>query len=541
MSLQIPTRKSPKQSSFPTSPAGVETWVTSLDISDNGGWIQSLYRGLKHSNRLEINNRTRVEILKVLEPHIDDALDQLAGIYFQQPLPLSRKISNAHQLGSSLLHELGFAWKIVVQDTYSSLLQGHNSVRAQAILRALRVLAKSILHHSLVYSSVPEGLIADANTLYRMAEKSDLHKQALVMDDEDEWLIEQAYLHLQLLSLIDLHTQRRSQIPLISNYLESLTEQIKLSKAKKSHPLSKKQSQTPNMYAIHLDQDSPPLDWRQCAPIQTKSHRVMDMTECLAQIETDIKTAPEAIERELETTVLYKSSLRRIQDQLLNSSSRENQRLICNQPVAGHTGLKDIHTLLQRISSKQASNAERIHVLQQSDSESWRIVNKTSTGICLEWDSSRSSDLQIGELIALITTDAPEYEIESTDDNGSSMPTVQIGNVRWVNYRSNNRLVCGIQLLSDEVTAVLVETTSVETEGTRQECLLCISEAEAPVTDHPTSQMRLPERTLLTPPHAFDQSSTLRLHHRGKTSEWQVQSKPVANGGFDFLALQPAS
>ena len=533
MSLQIPTRKSARKTSFPTSPAGVESWLESLDVSDGGSWIQQFYRGLKHSNRLDIKSLSRVEILKLMEPYVDDALDQLASMYFQQPLPLSKKISNAHQLGSSLLHELGFAWKIVVQDTYSTLLQGQSGVRAQAILRALRVFAKSILHHSLVYSPVPEGLLADANTLYRMAERSDLDKLTIVIDDEYDWSIEQAYLHLQLLSLAELNTQRRSQIPLISDYLESLTERIELSAAKDSYPLSQ------GLYAIHLDQDSPPLNWRQCAPTQTSSHRVMDMTKCLTQIKTDVQNAPETIERELETSVLYKSSLQRVLDQLLNSNNRESQRLICNQRVAGHTGLKDIHTLLDRVNSKSTSAAERIHVLQQSDSESWRIVNSTNHGICLEWHSSRASDLQIGELIALISTDKSEQETQSVEDVDNSIPTVQIGNVRWVNYRSNERLLCGIQLLSDEVSAVFVETTSTESEGTRQECLLCIG--EAPATDPSSNQIRLPERTLLTPPHAFSASSTLRLHHRGKTSDWQVQSKPVANGGFDYLALQPAS
>ncbi len=533
MSLQIPTRKSAGKTSFPTSPAGVEDWLRNLDVSDSGSWIQDLYRGLKHSNRLEVKSLSRVEILKLMEPYVDDALDQLASMYFQQPLPLSKKISNVHQLGSSLLQELGFAWKIVVQDTYSTLLQGQNGVRAQAILRALRVLAKNILHHSLVYSPVPEGILADANTLYRMAEKSDINKQTIVIEDQYDWSIEQAYFHLQLLSLADLNTQRRSQIPLISDYLESLSELINLSGAKESYPLSQ------GLYAIHLDQDTPPLDWRQCAPLQTSSHRVMDMTKCLKQINLDIKSAPETIERELETSVLYKSSLQRIQDQLLNSSNRSSQRLICDHPVSGHTGLKDIHTLLDRVNSKQASEAERIHIMQQSDSESWRIVNSTSHGFCLEWRSSRASNLQIGELIALISTDTSDQDSGGGVDIDNPIPTLQIGSVRWVNYRNNDRLLCGIQLLSDEVSAVLVETASAEDDGTRQECLLCIG--EAPATDQSSNQIRLPERTLLTPPHAFSAYSTLRLHHRGKSSEWQVQSKPVANGGFDHLALQPAS
>ena len=87
MSLVIPTRKTPANNSFPTSPEGVQSWLQDLQPLNSGESQRHLYRGLRHSNRLESNNRNRVEVLKILEPAVDQVLDELAGLYFEQPLP----------------------------------------------------------------------------------------------------------------------------------------------------------------------------------------------------------------------------------------------------------------------------------------------------------------------------------------------------------------------------------------------------------------------------------------------------------------------
>ena len=151
MSLVIPTRKAPAQDSFPTSPEEVQRWLQQIQPLTSGESQRLLYRGLRHSNRLESNNRNRVDVLKILEPATDQVLDNLAAMYFEQPLPLPRKPLNAHQLASGLLRELGYAWKIVVHDTYSSLLGGQSGLRSLAIFHALRVLGKTILHLSLIH------------------------------------------------------------------------------------------------------------------------------------------------------------------------------------------------------------------------------------------------------------------------------------------------------------------------------------------------------------------------------------------------------
>jgi len=543
MPLQIPTRKSPVRSSFPTSPDDVRDWVAELNTMPEGDRQRQLLRGLKHSNRLESNNRNRVEVLAILEPAVDTVLDDLAELYFEQPLPLPRKPLNAYKLAGSLLRELGYGWNIVVNDTYSSLLGGQSGLRAVAILHALRIMGKTILHHSLVYSPVPPRLLADANNLYRLAEESGLEQEPQTLFDGSEtWSIQLAYLHLQMQSLAAFQAQRLRQIPLISNFLETLADHIELGKAQRRYP------QHESWLGIHPEQDSPPQRWQQFSPAQRRSLRVFNLDNLHPQLIRAEKSAPESLARELETQVLRRRSISRVLEQLHSDVPRRSQRLICSRQIAAQPGIKEIHALLAR---KVALHGKGTKVNAAESAESWRVINSSQQGVCLEWDGGRASDLQVGELIALLPSpeaaETPHSLLRvSRPDKLSSM---QIGSVVWVQYQSENILRCGVELISDEVAAVLVEGTTANTEGSRLECLLCIQTPSVPptlTTKHTgagsaaeESKSSLPQRTLMAPPHTFQESGSLRVHHRGKSSDWLVKSRLNCTGGFDFFELAP--
>ena len=185
--------------------------------------------------------------------------------------------------------------------------------------------------------------------------------------------------------------------------------------------------------------------------------------------------------------------------------------------------------------------------------ESWRVINSSQQGVCLQWDGGRASDLQVGELIALLpsseTTDSIHSSPLSTDNKADKLSSIQIGAVVWVEYRCENILQCGVEIISDEVAAVLVEGTTANTEGSRLECLLSIqtpSIAPSLTTKHSgdlsgaeETKDSLPQRTLMAPPHTFQESGSLRVHHRGKSSDWLVKSRLNCAGGFDFFELAP--
>ena len=543
MPLQIPTRKSPVHSSFPTSPADVRNWVEELNTMPEGERQRQLFRGLKHSNRLESNSRNRVDVLAILEPAVDSVLDDLAALYFEQPLPLPRKPLNAYKLANGLLQELGFGWKIVVNDTYSSLLGGQSGLRAIAILHALRIMGKTVLHHSLVYSPLPPRLLADANNLYRLAEESGLeHELQTLFDGSEEWSIQQAYLHLQMQSLAAFKAQRRRQIPLISNFLETLADHIELGKAQARYP------QHETWLGIHPEQDSPPQSWKQFSPAQRRGLRVFNLNNIQPQLIRAEKSAPESLAREMETQVLRRKSISRVFEQLQGGVSRRSQRLICSRQIAAQPGIKEIHSLLARKVVRKGEDT-----ISSSDSaESWRVINSSQQGVCLQWEGGRASDLQVGELIALLPSSEAAESTPlslSTESKPDKLSSMQIGSIIWVEYRSENILQCGVELISDEVAAVLVEGTTANTEGSRLECLLCIqtpsvtpsltTKHSGDVSSSEESKGSLPQRTLMAPPHIFQESGSLRVHHRGKSSDWLVKSRLNCTGGFDFFELAP--
>lgn len=529
MSLVIPTRKAPADDSFPTSPEEVQRWLHQIQPLTSGENQRLLYRGLRHSNRLESNNRNRVDVLKILEPAIDQVLDDLAGMYFEQPLPLPRKPLNAHQLASGLLRELGYAWKIVVHDTYSSLLGGQSGLRSLAIFHAMRVLGKTILHHSLVYAPVPAGLLQDANTLFHMAEESEIQNLPLQIEHPhsegpENWTIRQAYVHVQLLSLASLQTHRRRQIPLLSDFLESISEQVELSVPKPKYPLHEK------WLAIHIKQDTPAQLCQQYAPESRSYLRAFNVGEIMVQIHRAERLAPDSLAWEMESSVLRRNSLHSLSSQLVEAAARQHQRMICRETVEAKAGLKEIHALLVHESPGNGNNGNQDLSLTRLSVENWQVVNRSDTGMCLQWDSGRSSDVQVGELVSIVDqtparTSGRNNRADPFEDNNP----VTIGTVVWISYEENDQLICGVELLADRASAVLVEGTTSNTRGSRLECLLC--------HEQPATTLR--GTKLIAPPHTFQESGSVRMHHQGEISDWLIKSRKRAAGGFDFFELSP--
>ncbi len=537
MPLVIPNRKAPANDSFPTSPEGVRRWLQEIKPLTSGENQRALYRGLRHSNRLENNNRNRVDVLKLLEPAVDQVLDELAALYFEQPMPLPRKPLNAHHLASGLLRELAYAWKIVVHDTYSSLLGGQTGLRSVSIFRALRVLGKTIFHNSLVYAPVPEGLLQDANTLYHMAEESNLHNLPIEIDNPygegiETWTIRQAYVHVQMMSLAALQTHRRRQIPLLSDFLESISEQVELTLPKPKYPQHEK------WLAVHIEQDTPAQHSHQYAPEARKYLRAFNLGEIMVQINRAEKLAPDSLAWEMESSVLRRNTLRNLKLQLLEATARQHQRMICKQSVEAKAGLKEIHALLVHEKPRQGSNN---FPLMQLSVEQWHVINRSDNGMCLQWAGGRSSEVQVGELVSVV-----EQQIDSALSADSANTDVQldgnhkvtIGTVVWISYEQDDVLLCGVELLAERASAVLVEGTTSNTRGSKLECLLC-EDSQDNTNVETNGRAALRGRALIAPPHSFQESGSVRMHHLGETTDWLIKSRKRAAGGFDFFELSP--
>jgi len=539
MPLQIPTRKHPGTESFPTSPEDVRRWMEEIQPLTEGENQRLLYRGLKHSNRLETNNRNRVDVIGIIEPGVDQVLDHLAALYFEQPLPLPRKPSNAHKLASDLLCEMGFAWKIVVNDTYSSLLGGQTGLRSLSIFHALRVIGKTILHHSLVYAPIPPGLLRDANTLYRMAEESSLHDVPVDIEhpstndagNEETWTIRQAYVHVQMLSLASLQTHRRRQIPLLSDFLESISERVDIATPKMRYPLHEK------WLAIHMEQDSPAQPCNQYSPGSRKQLRAFNVGDIMVQIHRAERLAPDSLAWEMESSVLRRNTLHSLSEQLIDASERQQQRMICRQNVGARSGLKEIHALLTSTADSGTEDTRPVYRAGDSaklvTAEHWEAINKSDKGYRLRWTGGRASELQVGELVSIV------LEPERPGDEDGQV----IGSIVWINYEPHGELECGVELLTRSASAVLVEGTTSNTRGSKLECLVCAeyTNGEGSTAANDTRPGKTEKRSLITPPHTFQESGSVRMHQDGESSDWLIKSRKRASGGFDYFELSPRS
>jgi len=74
--------------------------------------------------------------------------------------------------------------------------------------------------------------------------------------------------------------------------------------------------------------------------------------------------------------------------------------------------------------------------------ELWKMENLSAGGFCLLWDSESASCAQVGELVAILSTE------ENDKDNR------QLGVIRWLKFTPEHGLELGVQLLSPGAKAV---------------------------------------------------------------------------------------
>ncbi|MEM7293810.1 MAG: hypothetical protein AAF420_10520, partial [Pseudomonadota bacterium] len=158
MELKIPTQAEPTEDSFPGTPRKVKKWLSELQTSDIGETTRQFYNGLKHSNRLVNDAKSRIEVMELFRPTARLVIKNLLKRYTMLGLPLPEKARRIFDLNIALLTEMAFGYKIALVDAMmgnSSLPPKSQGLAAQ---RAISYLSESLLRCVQIYSPVPSGV-----------------------------------------------------------------------------------------------------------------------------------------------------------------------------------------------------------------------------------------------------------------------------------------------------------------------------------------------------------------------------------------------
>ena len=519
MTLSIPNRKKPGKNSFPTKPDGVQQWLSSLVPLNSMENVRSLYRGLKHSNRLETSNQHRIDIADLFSPVVDDATLWLRDQFADQSLPLPKKSKLCFQLVTELLRELAFTYKIIVSDTYSSLLPGPSRDRSSAIFRALNTLAQLIECHLSVHMLAPPQVLRDANTLYGFALKSKLTgaiSRSTSVNPDNDLSIEKLYIYVQLLSLSSPYNIRQRQIPLLCRYLAKQCTKLTLQQSLDA-VADKNYS-----FSIHLEQDCRPQLLRYTGVTQDSADiLLLDTKPLIDNIDRTINRTSNTTNALFEAETLSKSTLSELRESLVRERDRKSSRAILRKQMYTKTGIKEITASLHYnplniplnpdfpTSSFEPTDYWPSRPVNQE--RVWTVINENRLGACLEWSDGGTTDSEVGEVVALRQVNA-----------GVEEPWV-IGFVRWIRLIDLDRVQLGIKYFAKNAEPVAANNRDAGALDISRDCLLARFNS---------NDMEL--TSLIAPPLAFHESELIQT---GENSQHQLNQKIASTPMCDVFIV----
>ena len=277
MELKIPRQAEPTQDSFPGTPRKVKKWLSELIANDIGETTRQFYSGLRHSNRLINDARTRVEVMELFRPHARPIFSALLKRYSMLGLPLPEKARRIFDLNLAILTEMAFGYKIAVNDFHLGNSTLPPKLHGLAAHRAIGYLSEILLRCAQVYSPAPANVWSDLHQLYASCEGINFHTKPIAdseLKHSQRSTVEDMYKRALLLSLSRPQSMRKGEVTHVFNALESWSQEAHLSK------LGSRQDIT-SLFGINLNTDAPPTPLRFLHSSQGAQIRTLDLSDLM--------------------------------------------------------------------------------------------------------------------------------------------------------------------------------------------------------------------------------------------------------------------
>jgi len=519
MLLTVPQRTQPESGSFPTNPEGVTQWLQGLQPLESDSDARELYRGLKHSNRLQNDVDKRRAVLSCFIPILRELQTYLGELCQAQPLPLSREFARSSRLTDALYREEAFAFKILLSESKTPLADD-----AGRAMQALARQAESVIH---TYQLIPDSLIRDAHQLYLMAEK---HALLTGSRGSDLLSLEDHYRFILLLSIADLGQQRARQIPLLLDFLKTCIRDMNIEKNREKGTLALYD------YAVNVQHGARPEPAMSLVGNNPSDVRWFSIAPVLYRIDTHsaLLRAPET--RSLGSDTLERQSLARLHVSLTRARQRRSSRKILFESQRVVFGHKEVCAhLLYQLEEKTSH-----------DTSNWRVVNSSAQGLCIHNAQCRAGVVQVGELVSI--TD-PVVPLRAPDTLKSSKLDASIGVVRWVRSSGStssgtrhNGIIMGVEILARSVLPVRVLRDERDPSKHASERALTLDENQdlgvgenALIVACKVKNNVL--QTILTPSYLYQAGDRLTASQGGRSRKMQLRNCLQTNGLFSQFSL----
>ena len=495
MELRVPKLKKPGGSIFKTHPESLKKWVENLPLVNIELSVGRLEFGLSEINSVELSSSDRLEALELLTAPVAHVTRSLEKKYLGKRFPLGKDhLNKSNQvIGLYLAMATGYKLLVAALDRETNA----DARLATPVQRAIRYLSESLISSYQIYIQHRAGIWQDLHTLYALAAKHGLqaHQETdTTLQKPELTTVESTYKQILLLSLAGPYGLRQSEIRLVYNLLGRWAPFSRL--------LAAKDHDNIGFFSCHLASDDPPsyLVLKQRDSLDD-GWRILDtsgMTEPANATLTELHDKPglrnslpgestlkrlmlawgvmperQAIRRRQEAPiqlVLGINAIHRLlsepelgdagaagrethapdREEFLNDPTLERPTIIATRhPAGGKTAggggwqnsgtrsggnhpLRGAFTLEPQVTTADANKDLPV--------ESWKMVDVSTGGYCLLWESNDVSSAQVGELVAIRT---------GTDGSGDGWT---LGVIRWMKFTPERGLVLGAQLMASGAT-----------------------------------------------------------------------------------------
>lgn len=503
MDQRTTTRKAPTQNSFDTRPAQVEAWVADLPLANIGESSRRLFGALVETNGLDFPAEQRFCMLELFCTPISHVCAAMKVHFVGKPFPLSDKARQIIQLSQALMTEMALGYCIVVDDCNDKRgLLRDNKQPLMATYRALTYLGQTLLRAYQVYAPYPADVWRQAHQLYQHAETKGF-AQTTVNDtragNDCEGSIENAYKRILLLALACPYRLRQGEVEQVYTWLCDWSQYATLNKLVETRNPN-------GQFMVNLDSDDPPtyLVLRETQDNQgacrlLNASRLADVMREVVVRQRNEKSKVQAINEHvlrrlmLAWGVMPKRRFSRAQKHstavvamglstahyfvsgevafegsdngngsspTFNSVAQFGACETADQQgqmpdlweLGGTQALRDTHPAAfahQYIDfARDTSNAATAKPAEKSglgpnyQTHLWKMVNVSAGGYRLLWDSSESSQAQVGELLGI------------RENNDPDSFHLSLGVVRWMKQGDELGLELGVEMLSPGAVAV---------------------------------------------------------------------------------------
>jgi hypothetical protein len=315
----------------------ISSWVSSLPIDEEEKTASMLFSALSDLNRAEIDVGLRFRVVELLQPILDEVADSVTIKYIAANWPLSEKNKRRVILVQQLHMEMAYAWKRVLSEIFSiDEKDAEITSRIQeAIFYAIHNLSEHLVDHYLHYDPVPKRVWGELHGLYYFAESKGLHTRSVHARPEDAHTIEQAYMQILLLAVINPYRLMKGEAVKVYEVMRDKAYLCKFSNSGDNW-------QPHGEMTVNLVKDAPPSFAFEKSDIEQLSYiRILDVSDLRNQLKQHLSDIEDGLAGPTHT--LTDRTQRDFYHRLIQGwgswLDRSNSRKICSMAVDVTVGL----------------------------------------------------------------------------------------------------------------------------------------------------------------------------------------------------------